>query len=286
MRIIAESTLQLSNERAKELNIDVAEYPLFINGEQYPASMDMSIDDKEKLRSLLKDKNNRVTTSGLNYSDVKNIYDQNKENKIISMHQSFNNSKATGEVLRKLTRDLSETHDIHLVDTGKMATAYTILVLEAAKAVQSGCSFEELTELIEKNKSNSGQFGVLYDLFFLKRAGRIGYAKAFIGTAMKIIPLIRDDKESGSLKSIGKAKNHIQANQKFIKILETEMAEKKSNKISFVITYCGDHEKEPLHFKKLVEEQTWEASIEIHYTNHSNLPHEGPDFYEIGYVIL
>lgn len=286
MILVSESTLQIDKERIDELNIKIVEYPLFVNGALYNSSYSISSEEKEKLRLLIHDKNNKVTTAGLNYNDIKKVYNKFRSEQIVSMHQSFNNSKATAEALTTLQKELSESQDIYLFDANKLAAGLSIQVLEAAKAIKGGISFEQLKLLLKKNKKNTGNFGVIYDLFFLKRAGRIGFAKAFVGTAMKVLPLLRDDQESGSLKAVGKAKNYRQANQKFINILEEEMKQKGSQKVSVLLVYCGEHEKDCLHFKKLIEEKNWDSEVEIHYSGNSNMPHEGPEFYEIGYIII
>lgn len=285
MILVSESTLQIDKERIDELNIKIIEYPLFVNGVPYDVSYSMSSEEKEKLRLLIKDKNNKVTTAGLNYSDIKKIYTKYSGEQIVSMHQSFNNSKATAEALTALQKELSGVQQIYLFDTYKIAAAQSIQVLEAAKAVRDGIPFDELKKLLEKNRANTGHFGVLSDLFFLRRSGRIGYTKALIGSAMKVLPLIKDDEESGALKSIGKAKNYRQANQKFIDIMQDELNRKKSRRISILAAYCGEHRKDCDHLKKLVEEQDWDSEVEIHYSGHSDIPHEGPEFYEVGYII-
>ncbi len=58
-----------------------------------------------------------------------------------------------------------------------------------------------------------------------------------------------------------------------------------SNKISVAISYCGEYEKEVDHFKKMIEDHGWETSFEINYTNYTNMPHMGPDFYDVGYIV-
>ena len=62
MILVADSAIQIEHETIKKLGIRVVEYPLFVNGEAYPVSIDMSREDKDRLRDILKDKNNNVTT--------------------------------------------------------------------------------------------------------------------------------------------------------------------------------------------------------------------------------
>lgn len=284
MVLVADSVTQLNYERIEELGINIVEYPLYINGEPYPVSISMSREEKDKLRELLMDKKNKGTTSGLKEDDLLNMYKKLKGEKIISLHQSFNNTKVTGEVLNKVKEELSD-YDIEIFDSYNIAGGYTIQVLEAAKAIKKGIGNDELLQLLKKNRENTKHLGAVFDLFYLQRSGRLGLVKAVLGSAMKIIPLLSSTEESGVLKSIGKAKTYIQANQIFIKRMEDELESKNSNRLSVAIVYGGPREKEAQHLKELIASKGWDASVELHYTNHSCMPHEGPDFYDFGYII-
>ena len=284
MVIVSESTLQLAPERIRELGIRVVEYPLFVNGARYPASVAMSRAEKDELRQLIMDKNNRVTTAGLAPEDLRRMYRSLEGEKIVSIHQSFHNSRATAEVLRMVRGELADL-DIHLFDTEHLTAGFTVQVLEAAKAVKAGAGFEELCRLLERNRRATRHLGAVYDLFFLNRSGRIGLARAVLGTAMKVIPLLSSTGESGVIKSIGKARTYPQVNARFVDIMAADMEGAKAGRLSAVIVYCGRHEPETEHLKSLILERGWDASVEIHYTNHSNMPHEGPDFYDIGYTV-
>jgi fatty acid kinase fatty acid binding subunit len=284
MVIVAGSALQLRPETVKDLGIEVVNYPMYLNGEPYPVSMEMSREEKDKLRLLLKDKNNKVTTSGLVKGDLMAAYSRHPGEKIISIHQAARASTATMTMIQDALSDNSDL-DVEYVDAKFLTAAYTILVQEAALAVKAGKSFEEVMALITKMQANTRHLGVVYDLFYLHRTGRIGLAKAVMGTAMKIIALLSSSEVPGTLISVGKAKNHVQANQRFIKIIQDELDKKNGTALHAVISVIGPHEEEAEHLRQLVDGLEVDTRVEVHYTNHSNMPHAGPDFYDIGYVI-
>jgi fatty acid-binding protein DegV len=76
MVLVADSACQLSPETMKELGIDIVDYPMYLNGEPYPVSIDMSGEEKEILRGKLKDKNNAFSTSGLREEDLLAAYER------------------------------------------------------------------------------------------------------------------------------------------------------------------------------------------------------------------
>lgn len=284
MVIVAGSALQLSPQSVRDLGIEVVNYPMYLNGEPYPVSMDMSREEKDKLRLLLKDKNNKVTTSGLVKEDLLEVYNRHRGEKIISLHQAARASTATMTMIRDVLAEHPEL-DIEYVDAGFLTAAYSVIVQDAALAVKAGTSFEEVMALIRLMQANTRHLGVVYDLYYLHRTGRLGLAKAVMGTAMKIMALLSSSADPGTLISVGKAKNHLQANQRFVRIIEEELEQKKGSRLHAVISVIGPHEQEAEHLRNLVAALSVETRVEVHFTNHSNMPHAGPDFYDIGYVI-
>jgi len=284
MVIVADSSLQLALNTIGELNIQVVEYPLFVNNEPYPVSMSMSGEEKERLRLLIKDKKNNVGTSGLKEEDLRMVFERFKDTKILTIHQSARMSSITATVLQKVKSELSDL-DIELFDTHHMVAAYTVQVLLAARALQAGMAYAELMDMMKRNRKNTRHVGSVYDLFFLQRSGRIGRAKAILGTAMKIIPLLGSSEEAGVLRNIGKAKTFQQANQKFVAAMAEDMEAKKARRVTALISQIGPYDRETSHLKQLIEQQRWEAEVQILATNHSAMPHAGPEFYDLGYTV-
>lgn len=283
MKLIVDSAVQLSPETLDSLGVKVAEYPMYLNGEPYPVSIRMSREQKDTLRLLLKDKDNKVTTSGLREEDLVALYTASKGEKILSLHQSGKASTVTQAVIRKILSERKDL-DVTYLDAHHLTAAYSVLVLDTAQNIKAGLGYDEVVARFEKARSRTRHLGVVYDLFYLHRTGRIGLAKAVLGTAMKIISILGSSDEPGVLKSIGKVKNHIQANQRFASIVREDMERLGARKLTAVISVIGPHEAEAEHLRKSIAELGYEASITVSYTNHSNMPHAGPDFYDIGYI--
>lgn len=284
MKIIADSALQLEQETVKALKLDVVEYPLYVNGKEYPSHMAMSREEKDTLRDILRDKKNQVTTSGLRASDLLEAYKKAGGQPILSIHQASKASTATQQAITTIMSENPELH-INYFNTHFLTSAYSVIVQQAAEASNNGMDGQELMDYLYKVRSNTRHIGAVYDLFYLHRTGRIGLAKAVMGTAMKIIPLLGSCEIPGELKSMGKVKNYKQANLRFLQIMKQDMEEKKGKHVRAVISVIGPHEEEAKHLKSLLDEQDFPIQSEVHYTNHSNMPHAGPDFYDIGYTV-
>lgn len=285
MVIVVDSAVQLEQATIKDLNLEVAEYPMYLNGAPYPVSIDMDRDAKDTLRLLLKEKENVITTSGLKEEDLKELYLKHKGEPIISLHQSSKASTATLAVIKKLLEEYKDL-DIEYIDAHHLTGAYSVVVQIAGEAAKAGKSRDEVKEIILKSRENTTHLGLVYDLFYLHRTGRIGLAKAIMGTAMKIHAILSSSDQPGVLKSIGKVRNYNQANQRFIKMIKEDMAIKKGVSLQAIISVIGPHEKEANELKAMVDQLDFPTKVGVHYTNHSNMPHAGPDFYDIGYTIF
>lgn len=284
MKLICDSALQLEYSTVKKLDLEVMNYPLYLNGEEYPVSMDMSREEKDKLRLLLKDKKNRVTTSGLKRDELLSTYKKYGDSKIIALHQSGKASIATLQTISQIVTEHPEL-DITFIDAHHLTSAYSVIVQQTAEAMIDGKKYDELVEYIEKIRGNTFHLGTVYDLFYLHRTGRISLAKAVLGSAMKFIALLSSTDDPGVLKSTGKVKNAKQANSKFVKLIQEQFEQMDGNHIRAVISVIGPHEEEAADLKERLESLDIPIKIEIHYTNFSNMPHAGPDFYDIGYTI-
>ena len=81
------------------------------------------------------------------------------------------------------------TAQIHVVDSQRYSTSLGSLVAYACQLREQGKSFEEVATWVEANKNCFHQMGVMDDLFFLSRTGRISKAKAFMGNLVGVKPM-------------------------------------------------------------------------------------------------
>ena len=70
-----------------------------------------------------------------------------------------------------------------------------LLVYEAAKLRDSGLGAAELADWLEKNKLRLVHWFTVDDINHLRRGGRVSAVQAFLGTLMKIKPVLHVDNE-------------------------------------------------------------------------------------------
>lgn len=79
---------------------------------------------------------------------------------------------------------------ITIVDSLSVAGGLGMQVLHACALAKSGASLEQILAALEREKRTQHLYACIPDLSHVVRTGRIGKAKAVIGTLMKIVPVI------------------------------------------------------------------------------------------------
>ena len=79
---------------------------------------------------------------------------------------------------------------IELVDSLSTSMSMGFQVMAAARLAANGGSLQECMAVAEKAKAQTGIYFAVNTLEYLKRGGRIGGAAAFLGTALKLKPLL------------------------------------------------------------------------------------------------
>jgi len=79
---------------------------------------------------------------------------------------------------------------IEVVDSKLAVMAQGFVVIEAARAALAGASLDEIMEIVKRNLPRADIRAAFDTLEYLQRGGRIGKAQAFMGSVLKINPII------------------------------------------------------------------------------------------------
>jgi len=103
------------------------------------------------------------------------------------------------------------TPPIHVVDSASVSSGLGTMVLEAAEMARGGGAIDGVLSRIQELIGRTHVFATLNTLENLKKGGRIGGAKAMVGSILSIKPLI--DVTGGSVREAGKARTRKRALQ-------------------------------------------------------------------------
>ena len=103
--------------------------------------------------------------------------------------------EAARQAKEALSRDGKGGERIEVVDSTTAAGGLGFMVLAAAKAARDGASAKEAAEHVAETRKELRLWFAIDTLEFLKRGGRIGAASAWIGSTLRVKPILTVENE-------------------------------------------------------------------------------------------
>ena len=184
--VVTDSTSDLPPEVARELGITVVPAQIQFGEQVFLDGVELTTDEFYR---RLQSSPTLPKTSPASISTFNSIYRRIAEeaDSIISIHVAAKLS-VTYDIARQASADLK--CPISVVDSQTASMACGLLAIIAAKAARAGESLKDIEELVRQAIPNTVTFGVFGTLEYLARGGRIGKGQAFLGTLLKINPIL------------------------------------------------------------------------------------------------
>ncbi len=165
---------------------------------------------------------------------------------------------------------------IEVVDS--LSIALRMLIAPAAEAAERGLSLPQVKASIEKLNASINAVGALDTLEYLWKGGRIGGAKALLGTMLRIKPVLAF--EGGELKVLAKERTTRKAIQHILGLMRERM--KGSAPIHVIVVHT--HAIEPaLVLKKEVQAHFNCVELGLIELGPVLGTHIGPGFFGLGF---
>ncbi len=189
VRIVTDSTADLPKALADELDISVVPLHIYFGDEHFVDGITISRDEFYRRLTTPGEALPRTSapSSGEFAATYRSLSRQSDE--IVSIHLSTKLS-ATHTAALVASQLLSDRCSITVIDSTNASFALGLLVIQAARMARAGATATEVVRATRESIPRTMFFGVLETLEFLRRGGRIGTAKAFLGTLLRTKPLV------------------------------------------------------------------------------------------------
>jgi DegV family protein with EDD domain len=189
VRIVTDTTADLPLQFAHDLGIAVVPLSVIFGAEVYREGIDINHD-------LFYDKliHGKVhpTTSAPSVGDFLEVYEPllKETNEIVSIHVSsklsatYNNAVQAAEILT------DKGAHVEVVDSQVVSLGLTFVALAAARAARAGADIEQVRAVAESAAKRIRIYVMLDTLEYLRRGGRIGRGRAFLGAMLRVKPLL------------------------------------------------------------------------------------------------
>jgi DegV family protein with EDD domain len=190
--VVADTTSYLPPELIQQHDVRLVSLYVGIEGEQERES---DITDLQGFYERLRASDKQVTTSQPSVGDFIAVYEpllaEGKE--IVSIHLSSGISgtyESAMQARERLTADGKGGERIVVCDSKTGAGGMGLMILAAANAAEQGANAAEANERAEAAREELKIWFAVDTLDYLRRGGRIGAARHWIGTTLKIKPIL------------------------------------------------------------------------------------------------
>ena len=188
VKIVTDSVADLPPQVAKELGITVVPLNVRFGTEVYRDGIDLTA---EQFYDRLKHSEILPVTSVPSPGSFAEVYDKLAEetDEILAIIVS---SKLSGtyEVALQSIGLMKRKCRVEVIDSQWAVMAEGFIVIAAAEAAKGGASLDEVMDIAWHNISRVDFRAAFDTLEYLRRGGRIGKAQAFLGSMLKVNPII------------------------------------------------------------------------------------------------
>jgi len=187
IKIVTDSTAYLPASTIQEHDIRVVPLCVHFGEQAFKEGVELS---NEEFYARLKEAPELPTTSQPSPGEFREVFQElvDDGHEIVTLTIS---SKLSGTWNSAMTakEDLPEAK-ITIIDSLSTSVGLQMMVETAVEAARAGASRQEIVAQIEAIKEKLQIFFVVDTLEYLAKGGRIGNAKAFLGTILKVKPIL------------------------------------------------------------------------------------------------
>jgi len=193
IRIVTDSSADLPSELAQQRMITVLPCYVIINDVSYKDGVDLSPSDfYQRLVSMARP----PTTAQPSTADFQTAYSGLLEqgHEILSIHVSSKLSgtlNAAEQARSSLKSASGGDAPIRIIDSRLASIPLGLAVLQAADAAEKAASLQDLTQQVRLELPLNEAFFLLGTLEYLEKGGRVGKAQAFLGSILRVKPILR-----------------------------------------------------------------------------------------------
>ena len=219
IRIVTDSASDISLEEAEDLGIEIVPLSVRFGEAEYTDLVDLSVSDfYQKMAESDLLPSTAAPSPGAFEAAFKRCAEAGADG-VICINLSLALS-ATGQAAQLAADALADTLPIKCIDSKSITCGLGTIIRKAAGAAKEGGSMDEIVALVENLASRTRIFATLDTLENLKKGGRIGGAKAMLGTMLQFKPCL--DLSSGEVVEAGRQRTRKKSLIWLKEVLESE----------------------------------------------------------------
>ena len=187
IKIITDSTSDISLQLAKEMNIEIVPLIVRVDGIEYKDRVELSPEDFYK---QLEEKDLTPSTSQPSPQDFLKVYEKAKEagDEILVITLSSEVSGTYQSAM--IAKELLEYNKIQVINSASATFGLRIIIEKALQLRDEGKTLEEIVAFLEDYKQKVHIFALVDTLEYFYKGGRLSKTSATVGTLLKFKPVV------------------------------------------------------------------------------------------------
>ena len=190
--IVTDSNVSLPRELVAELPLFIAPLEVRVGGKVYADGAEIP---PAKFYAMLRTSPHPPTTSAPTPAAFFEAFERagavSKEIVCVTISAELSTTYAAAIEGAALARAYRSDLHITVIDSHSAAAAQGLIVLDAARLAHGGCTTAEVIERIHERMGDTVLLGYLGTLYYLARSGRIPRVASWMGSILRIKPLLR-----------------------------------------------------------------------------------------------
>ena len=208
VRVVTDSSCDLSQSLVDAMRIEVVPLSIRFGDEELIDRVELSPEDFwDRLRSTTTLPETSAPSAGKFEERFRGLIDRGATGIIcINLSSRLSATMQAAQVAANIVRD---DCPIVVIDSRTVSMGLGALCLTAARRAADGARLEEIVEDVLSRRDRTRLYGTLDTLEYLKRGGRIGNARALLGSMLSIKPIV--EVHEGAVEEAGKVRTRSKA---------------------------------------------------------------------------
>jgi DegV family protein with EDD domain len=186
--IVTDSTADLTPEMVEEMGVTVVPLQVIFGNESYREGVDITT---EEFYERLVRSRPLPTTSAPSVGDFQDVYERllKEVDSVVSIHIGAKLS-ATVQAAQTAKQSLAKPERVEVVDSQAASLAMGFAIMDAVEVARAGGKLAEVKATAESAVQRMHVLFMLDTLEYLRRGGRIGRARAYLGALLSVKPIL------------------------------------------------------------------------------------------------
>lgn len=190
VKILCDSACDLSLETLQNYNVDCLPLSVTIGGEEFEDGKTII---PEKVYSLMRDgespKTSQVSPQAFRDTFI-NYVKEEQEFIYFAFSSELSGTYQTAKMVEQEVKEEYPDAKFEIIDTEAASLGYGLIILRIAELAKEGKTFEEIVEIGSFHAEHMEHIFTVDDLEYLYRGGRVSKTAAFVGSLLRIKPLL------------------------------------------------------------------------------------------------